>query len=122
MTYPHAETRSIPASSSHPRTPPRKKQRSCRALQKPLERHLHLETSARSSATSLLEFPALALDIWLLVLVWAHAEMLHGLSGVLWSAEEKDVGAGWVTEGELIEGKAFTASLLNSGASGGCES
>jgi len=45
---------------------------------------LDLETSRSSPATSPLEFPSLAFDVWLLAAVWSKAEMLDSLSGILW--------------------------------------
>lgn len=51
--------------------------------------------------------------------VWAKAEVLDGLTGVLGSTEENDVGASWGAESELVEGDALTTSLLNASA-GGC--
>lgn len=83
---------------------------------------LHLETLRPSSATSLLELSAFALDIWLLVLVWSHAEVLDRLSGVLWSSQQNNIAAGRGSHGQLIEGQTFTTSLLNSSSGSGCES
>lgn len=51
-----------------------------------------------------------------LVGVGAEAEVLNALTGVLWSAEEEGVGTGRGTHGELIEGQALAASLLNARA------
>lgn len=39
------------------------------------------------------------------------------LSGVLWSTEEKSVGACWRAKRELVQSHAFTASLQNTGTS-----
>lgn len=52
----------------------------------------------------------------------AHAEVLDGLTGVLGTSEQDDVAAGWVPQGELVEGQALTAGLLDPGAGSGCES
>lgn len=56
-----------------------------------------------------------------LVLVGTEAEVLDGLTGVLWSTEEDDVAASWGTESELVEGEALTTGLLNAGTGGGGE-
>lgn len=55
------------------------------------------------------------------MLVWAKAEVLDGLTGVLWSPEEESVGAGGGTEGELIEGEGLTTGSEDPGASAGGE-
>ena len=83
--------------------------------------HLDLETSAPSPSTSLLEFPSLRLDIRLLVLVWAHTEMLNGFSRVLGSSEQDDVRAGWVLHGQLVDGHAAATGLLDASARRGGE-
>lgn len=77
---------------------------------------LNLETLRPSATTSLLELAALGLDLWLLVLVWSHAEVLDGLAGVLWSTEEDDVRASWCAESELIESDGLTTGGLDAGA------
>lgn len=56
-----------------------------------------------------------------LVGVWAEAEVLDGLTRVLWSTEEDDVGASWCLEGELVEGEALTAGLEDAGTGSGSE-
>lgn len=56
-----------------------------------------------------------------LVAVWAKAEVLDGLAGVLWATEKDHVGASWGAKSELIEGDALTTGLLNASASGGGE-
>jgi len=76
---------------------------------------LHLETLGPSSTTGLLELASLALDVWLLVLVGAHAEVLDSLSGVLWSSQQNNVAASWGSHGQLVESQALTAGLLDSG-------
>jgi hypothetical protein len=81
--------------------------------------HLDLETSGPSATTGTLELASLAGDIWLLVRVWAETEMLDGFTRVLWSAEEKSVGAGWGALRKLIEGEALTTGLDDTGT-GGC--
>lgn len=83
---------------------------------------LHLETLRSSPSSSLLELPALALDVWLLVLVRTHAEVLDCLSCVLGAAQQNDVAAGWVLHGQLIQGETLTAGLLDPGARSGGES
>jgi len=82
---------------------------------------LDLETTRPSATTSALEFAALALDVGLLVGVGAHAEVLDGLTGVLGSTEEEGVGASGGAGGNLVDGEALTAGLLNAGASRGGE-
>ena len=83
---------------------------------------LDLETLGPSATTSLLEFATLALDIWLLVLVWAHSEMLDSFSGILWSSQQNNVGTSGSSHGQLVESQTFTTSLLNAGASSRSES
>src|ERR1700759_4593541 len=79
-----------------------------------LHRHcLHLETLGPPSASGALEFPSLALDVWLLALVGSHSEVLDGLSGILGSAKENDVASSRVLHCKLIEGHAFSASGLD---------
>lgn len=82
---------------------------------------LDLETTGSSASTSLLELASLGLDVWLLVLVWAHSEVLDSLASVLWSSEEKSVASLWCAESELIEGEGLTASLQDTGTSSGSE-
>lgn len=48
----------------------------------------------------------------------AKAEVLDGLTGVLGAAEEDHVRAGRGAHGELVEGEALAASLLDAGTSG----
>lgn len=50
-----------------------------------------------------------------LVGVRTEAEVLNGLTGVLWTTEEDDVGTGWGAEGELVEGEALATGLLDAG-------
>ena len=50
--------------------------------------------------------------------VWAKAEVLDGLAGVLWATEKDDVGTSWCTEGELVESKGLTTGLLDASAGG----
>lgn len=57
-----------------------------------------------------------------LVLVWAHAEVLDGLTAVLGSTEDQGVASGRSTESELIQGDGLTTGSGNSGTSGGGES
>lgn len=83
---------------------------------------LHLETLGPPSATSLLELSTLALDVWLLVLVGSHAEVLDGLSGVLWSSQQNNIATSRGSHGKLIKCQAFTTGLLNSSSSSRCES
>lgn len=85
---------------------------------------LHLETLGPSATTSLLELATLALDVWLLVLVWSHTEVLDGLTSVLGSSQQNNIATSWGTESELIESETLTTSLLNScsGSSGESES
>lgn len=56
-----------------------------------------------------------------LVLVGAKAEVLDGLTGVLGTTEENDTRASGSTHGELIEGQALSAGLLDASTSGGGE-
>jgi hypothetical protein len=58
---------------------------------------LDLETTRSSTTTSTLELATLALDVWLLVLMWAEAEVLDSLTGILWSTEQESVGTSWGT-------------------------
>lgn len=53
--------------------------------------------------------------------VGTKAKVLHGLTGVLRTTEQKGVGTSGSTEGELIESEDFTTSLLDAGASGSSE-
>lgn len=57
-----------------------------------------------------------------LVLVWSHAEVLDGLSGVLWSSQKQGVAASWGSQGQLIQGQDLTSSSDDAGASSGGES
>ena len=54
---------------------------------------------------------ALGGGVGLLVLVGAHAEVLHGLTSVPLAAEEDGVRASGRTEGKLVEGEDLTTSL-----------
>lgn len=56
-----------------------------------------------------------------LVSVGAEAEVLHGLSGVLWSTEEKCVRSSRCPKSELVQGQSLTTGLLNPGSSSGRE-
>jgi hypothetical protein len=53
--------------------------------------------------------------------VWAEAEVLNGLTGVLWTSEEQGVAACWGAEGELIEGENLTTGGQDAGTGGGGE-
>jgi len=83
---------------------------------------LDLETSRPSPATSLLKLPSLALHVWLFVTVGSESEMLHSLSGVLGSSEEKCVCACGRPHGQLINGQALSTSLLDPSTCSGGES
>lgn len=85
-------------------------------------RYLDLETLRPSATTGTLEFPALRLNVWLLVLVWAETEVLDSLSGVLWTPEEEGVGTSWGSQGELVESKSLTAGSNDTGTSSSSES
>lgn len=84
-------------------------------------RRLDLETTRPPASTGTLELAALALDVGLLVLVGAHAEVLDGLTRVLGTTEEESVGTGGVAGGNLVDGEDLTAGLLNAGTSRGSE-
>ena len=56
---------------------------------------------------------ALGDGVGLLVLVGAHAEVLHSLTGVALATEEDGVRAGGRAESELVEGQSLAASLEN---------
>ena len=49
--------------------------------------------------------------------VWSEAEVLDCLTMALGSTEKNDVGTSRCTHGELIEGDALAASLLNASTS-----
>jgi hypothetical protein len=53
--------------------------------------------------------------------VWTHAEVLDGLSGVLWSSEEKSVASGWSSQSQLIQGQNLTPGCENPSTSCGSE-
>jgi hypothetical protein len=53
--------------------------------------------------------------------VWTETKVLYGLTGVLGATEEEGVGAGGGTDGDLVNGEAFAASLLDTSAGGGGE-
>jgi hypothetical protein len=53
--------------------------------------------------------------------VGSETEMLDGFTGVLWSSEEKGVGASWGALRKLIEGEGLAASLDDAGTGGGGE-
>lgn len=55
------------------------------------------------------------------MLVGSETEMLDSLSGVLWSSEEKSVGSGWGSEGQLIDGQSLTTGSKNAGTGSGSE-
>jgi len=80
-----------------------------------------LEPARPSSSTSLLELPALALDIWLLVLMRAETEMLDSLSRVLRSTQQQHIATGRSLHCQLIHCQALAASLLNACACGSSE-
>src|SRR4051812_36900718 len=80
------------------------------------ERRLDLETPGSPAATGLLELPALALHVRLLVAVGPEAEVLDSLAGVLGPAEQEGVGAGRGAHGELVDGEALAAGLEDAGA------
>jgi hypothetical protein len=48
-----------------------------------------------------------------LVRVRTEAEMLDSLTVALWSTEQNDVGASWCAHGQLVEGQALPARLLD---------
>ena len=56
------------------------------------------------------------------MLVGSHAEVLDSLTGVLGSSQQNNIASSWVLHGELVEGHALTASLLDPGTGSGCES
>lgn len=56
-----------------------------------------------------------------LVLVWAHSKVLNGLSGVLWSSEQKSVASSRSSQRQLIQSQDFTSSSNDAGACGGGE-
>lgn len=55
------------------------------------------------------------------MLVGSKAEVLNGLSGVLWSSEEKGVASGRSSEGQLIKSQDLTSSSNDAGTSRGGE-
>jgi len=83
--------------------------------------HLDLETSGRTTTTSLLELTAFGLNIRFLVLVWSHAKVLNSLSGVLWSSKEESVASGRGSQGQLIESQGLSPSGKDARTSGSSE-
>jgi len=101
--------------------------------------HLDLETSGCTTTTSLLEFTALGLNVRFLqsmsvkvpsicsqkipylVLVWSHAEVLDGLTSVLWSSEEKRVASRWGSQGQLIQSQGLSSGGKDARTSGSGE-
>jgi hypothetical protein len=57
-----------------------------------------------------------------LVLVWAEAEVLECLTGVLWSSEEEGVASGGSAESQLVQSQGLTASSNDASTSGSSES
>jgi hypothetical protein len=55
------------------------------------------------------------------VLMWAKAEMLDSLAGVLWSTEEEGVASSWRSQGQLIQGEDLTTGSQDTGAGSGGE-
>lgn len=53
-----------------------------------------------------------------LAAVWAETEMLDGLSGVLWSSQEKSVLTLRALQCQLIQSHGLTTSLLDSSLGG----
>lgn len=53
--------------------------------------------------------------------VRTETEVLDGLTGVLWSTEEKSVASGWSTESKLVEGQALTTGGNNASTGSGGE-
>jgi len=80
--------------------------------------HLDLETSRGPASTSFLELASLGLNVWFLVLVWAHSKMLECFSRILWSSQEKGVASSWGTESQLIQGQNLTTRRNDTGTSG----
>ena len=56
--------------------------------------------------------------------VGTEAEVLDGLTGVLWSTEKEGVGTSWGAHGKLVNGEALAAGLDNprTGGSGEAQS
>lgn len=79
---------------------------------------LGLETSGCSSTSGSLELSSLGDDERSGVGTWTHAEVSDGLSVVLLSSEEHDVGSGRCSHGELVEGDALTSGLCDSSSGG----
>lgn len=53
-----------------------------------------------------------------LVLVGTETEVLHSLTGILWTTEEESVGTSGGAHGEFVEGEALAASLQNASTGG----
>lgn len=70
---------------------------------------LDLEAPALPATTGTLEFPALAADKGLGVLVRAHAKVPHRLAGVLGATQKNGVGALGRAQSQLVERKALAA-------------
>lgn len=48
--------------------------------------------------------------------MWAKAEMLDGLAGVLWPAEKEGVASSGSSQGQLIQGEDLATSSQDTGA------
>jgi len=83
---------------------------------------LDLEASRAPASTSLLKLASLRLNVWLLVFVGSHAEVLDSLTSVLWSSEQEGVASGWGTEGQLIQSQGFSSTGHDTSAGCGSES
>jgi len=87
-----------------------------------LELDLDLETSRPPTSTGFLKLATLGLDVWFLVLVWSHAEMLDGLSGVLRSSKEESVASSRGSQRKLVQSQSLTSSSKDARTSSGSES
>jgi hypothetical protein len=90
---------------------------------------LHLETSAGSSTSGLLELSSLASHVRLDMIVCVHrsesrlvAEVSVSFSGSSLSLEQDSVGTSGGSQSKLIESEAFTTVLLDSSSGGFGES
>ena len=81
----------------------------------------YLETPRPSATTGTLELPPFRLDVWLLVLVGTHAEVLDGLARVPLAAEQDRVRAGGRAHGELVKGEDLATGLEDALLGGGGE-
>lgn len=64
-----------------------------------------------------MELATFAADIWLLVSVRTHTEMLDSLAGVLCTTEQDGFGSSGGAKSKLIEGERFAACLQDASSS-----